>query len=134
MIDGNVRAGFPSPAEDFACESLDISKILVPNPISTYLIRAKGDSMVLAGINDMDLLITDRSLQAVSGDIVCALLDNYFTVKYLVKKRGSFRLCAANATFPDIVPKEGQSLEVWGVCTFAITKLHQVRSLRRVHT
>ena len=131
VVDGSVRAGFPSPAEDYSCESLDISKILVPHPLATYLIRAKGDSMVKAGINDDDLLVVDKSLRAASGDIVCALVDNYFTVKYLVKKRGAFRLCAGNPTYPDIVPKDGESIEVWGVVTFAITRLHQLRPLRR---
>lgn len=131
VVDGSVRAGFPSPAEDFACESLDIGKILVPHPLATFLIRAKGDSMVLAGVNDGDLLVTDRSLRPTAGDVVCAVLDGYFTVKYLSKKRGTFRLCAANPTYPDIVPKDGESIEVWGVVTFAITKLHQVRPVRR---
>ena len=131
LVDGSVRAGFPSPAEDFACESLDISKILVPNPLATFLIRAKGDSMIPAGVNDGDLLVTDRSLRAGSGDVVCAVLDGYFTIKYLSKKRGTYRLCAANPTYPDFVPKDGESIEVWGVVTFAITKLFQLRPVRR---
>lgn len=122
-VDGSIKAGFPSPALDFDCKPVDLATILIRHPQATFLIRAAGLSMHGAGINDGDLLVVDRALEAHHGSIVCAVVDAQFTVKYLHRKHGKFRLVAADPTIPDIVPREGQTVEIWGVVTASITRL-----------
>jgi DNA polymerase V len=132
-IKGSVKAGFPSPALEFDCKPVDLATILIRHPQATFLIRASGLSMLGAGINDGDLLVIDRALEAHHGSIVCAVVDAQFTVKYLYRKhgkfrlvaarRGSSRLVAADPTIPDIVPRYGQTVEIWGVVTASITRL-----------
>lgn len=122
-VDGSVKAGFPSPALDFDCRPVDLATVLIRHPQATFLIRAAGLSMHGAGINDGDLLVVDRALEAHHGSIVCAVVDAHFTVKYLHKKHGKFRLVAADPTIPDVVPRDGQTVEIWGVVTASITRL-----------
>ncbi|QHJ01749.1 translesion error-prone DNA polymerase V autoproteolytic subunit (plasmid) [Xylophilus rhododendri] len=116
-----VQAGFPSPAEDFNCKRIDLTEQLVQHPQATFLLRVRGDSMREAGIFDGDVLVVDRAIRAAHGHIVVAVLDaGDFTVKHLVKRAGQVRLVAANPTYPDIVPREGQTLVIWGVVTASI--------------
>ena len=122
LADCSVRAGFPSPAEDFSGRRLDLSEILVEHPQATYLLRVAGPSMTEFGIDDGDLIVVDRALTARHGCIVVAILDNEFTVTKLHQLNGSFRLQAGNRTYPDIVPKEAQTLEIWGVVTACVKR------------
>jgi DNA polymerase V len=122
MPEGHVRAGFPSPAEDFVVNRLDLTRILVKHPQATYLLRVAGNSMREAGIDDGDTLVVDKAVKPQHGHIVVAVVDGEFTVKYLHLRAGSMRLKAANPTFPDIVPKEGQTIEVWGVVSSCIKR------------
>jgi DNA polymerase V len=119
---GFIHAGFPSPAEDFEVNRLDLTKILIQHPQSTYFWRARGTSMRDKGIDDGDLLVVDRAVRPQHGHIVVATVDGDFTVKELHLRLGRMRLKAANPTFPDIVPKEGQTIEIWGVVTSSIKR------------
>ncbi len=116
-LQARVCAGFPSPAEDLQERSLSLDQILVTHPQATYLMRVRGLSMVEAGIFDNDLLVVNRALKPRHNHIVVAIVDGEFTVKYLHQRQGRIRLKAANPTYPDIVPRDGQTLEVWGVVT-----------------
>lgn len=118
----SVRAGFPSPAEDFAAKRIDLTAELVRHPQATFLVRVAGDSMREAGIDDGDLLVVDRALKPRHGCIVVAVVDGEFTVKHLHQKFGRTRLRAANPTYPDITPQDGQTIEVWGVVTSCIKR------------
>jgi DNA polymerase V len=116
-----VQAGFPSPAEDYNCKRIDLTEQLVQHPQATFLLRVRGESMREAGIFDGDVLVVDRAIRAAHGHIVVAVLDaGDFTVKRLFKRAGQVRLVAANPTYPDIVPREGQTLVIWGVVTASI--------------
>ena len=117
-----VRAGFPSPAEDFQVERLDLTTILVSHPQATFFLRLRGDSMRDAGLFDGDLLVVNRALKPAHQDIVIAVVDGEFTCKTLWLKFGRMKLVAANPTYPEIVPKEGQTIEVWGVVTASIKR------------
>jgi DNA polymerase V len=130
LVDGHVRAGFPSPAEDFNTKRVDLTELLITHPQATFLLRASGDSMREAGIHDKDLLIVNRALPPLSGCIVIAVVDGEFTVKYLRMRAGHVRLVAANPTYPDIVPRDGQTLEIWGVVTDAIKHFAQPTHVR----
>ena len=120
LLLSRVCAGFPSPAEDLGAHRIDLTQILIVHPQATYFLRASGQSMVEAGIFDRDILVVDRAIKARHNHIVVAVVDGDFTVKYLYQRAGRIKLKAANPTFPDIVPKEGQTIEVWGVVTSSI--------------
>lgn len=63
----SVKAGFPSPAEDYAEQHLDLNRHLIAHPAATFFLRVAGDSMKNAGIFHGDLLIVDRSLEPTSA-------------------------------------------------------------------
>ena len=123
MMPGTVRAGFPSPADDFSAKRQDLNELLIPHPTATFFWKVSGTSMHDAGVGDGDILVVNRALVARHGDIVVAEVDSGFTVKYLVQRNGRFRLRAADPTFPDILfEREGQRLAVVGVVTCAIKR------------
>jgi len=117
-----VCAGFPSPAEDFAVKRIDLTQELITHPQATFLLRVSGESMREAGIFDGDMLVVNKALKPRHGQVVVAIIDGEFTVKYLYQRGGRVKLKAANATYPDIIPKDGQTLEVWGVVTASIKR------------
>lgn len=120
----SVRAGFPSPAEDFAVKRIDLTEVLVKHPQATFLLRVRGESMREAGIFDGDTLVVDRAVKPRHGHIVVAVVDGEFTVKFLHDRAGRIKLKPANATYPDIVPREGQTVEVWGVVLASIKQFN----------
>ena len=116
----SVAAGFPSPAEDYATKAIDLNDALIKHPQATFLMRIAGASMRDAGIDDGDVVLVDRALRSIHGSIIIAVVDGEFTCKRLHKRGGSIKLQAANPTYPDIVPKDGQTVELWGVVTKVI--------------
>lgn len=117
-----VAAGFPSPADDYVEARLSLDQHLIRHKEATFFVRAKGNSMVGAGIFDGDLLVVDKSLTAASGDIVIAVVDGDLTVKRLIKRGDVVILHPENPRFKDIEFKEGQELQVWGVVTSSVKK------------
>ncbi len=115
-----IHCGFPSPAEDHAIERVDLNKVLIKHPQATYLMRVRGDSMREAGIDDGDVVLVDRAIKAAHGHVVVAVVDGEFTVKRLWQRGRNVKLQPANPTYPDILPRDGQTIEVWGVVTNAI--------------
>lgn len=118
-----VRAGFPSPAEDIGAKRVDLAARLIKHPQATFLIRARGDSMRDAGIFDGDVLVVDKAVAPRSGHVVIAVVEGDFVCKTLSMRAGRMKLKAANPGFPDIVPKDSQTVEIWGVVTYAIKAL-----------
>lgn len=116
----SVAAGFPSPAEDYATKAIDLNAALIRHPQATFLMRVSGSSMRDAGIDDGDVVLVDRALRSIHGSIIIAVVDGEFTCKRLHKRAGTIKLQAANPTYPDIVPTEGQTVELWGVVTKVI--------------
>ena len=117
-----LQCGFPSPAEDHAEQRLDLSSLLIQQPDATFFMRVRGPSMLDAGIDDGDLVVIDRSVNAKHGQIVVAVVDVEFTIKRLYKKRNLVRLEAANPTFPNIDLRDGQELIIWGVVTWTLKR------------
>lgn len=118
-----VQAGFPSPAEDYVERKLDLHEHLVRNPAATFFLRARGDSMIRAGIHDGDLLIVDRSVTAGQGKIVIAAVEGELTVKRLIRKGGRVLLAPENPDYPAIDITEREYVHIWGVVVYAIHKL-----------
>ncbi|MBU4683553.1 translesion error-prone DNA polymerase V autoproteolytic subunit [Cedecea davisae] len=122
-----VPCGFPSPAQDYVEESLDLNKLVVKHPSATYFVRVSGDSMVGAGIGDGDLLVVDRSLTAEHGDIVVAAVAGEFTVKEL-QTRPLLRLVPHNADYAPIEFLAEEELQIFGVVTFTLKSNKHVRA------
>lgn len=117
-----VRAGFPSPADDYVEAWLDLNEHLIEHREATFFVQASGDSMTGAGIQEGNLLVVDRALEPRHGDIVIAVVDGELTVKRLEKRRGKIRLIAENPAYAPIEFKDGQELVIWGVVTSVIQK------------
>ena len=111
----SVRAGFPSPADDFVVERLDIMQLLVKHPQATYFWRVRGDSMQDAGIEDGSIIVVDRAVRPKHGCIVVALIDGECACEHLCPRAGRMKLRAANPACPDVIPRDSQTVQVWGV-------------------
>lgn len=115
-----AACGFPSPAQDYVEQTIDLNQHCVSHPAATFYVRASGHSMIGEGINDGDMLIIDRAITARHGDIVLASLDGEFTVKIL--QTDPMALLPANPNFSPIILQEGQELDIFGVVTFVLHK------------
>ena len=123
QADHSTPAGFPSPAADFQVNSVDLVDQMGLNQPSTFIARVRGLSMVGKGIDDGDLLVINRSITPKHGQTVVAVIDNELTCKTLYQRDDQVKLQPANPDFPDIVPKEGQTMTIWGVVTAVIKKM-----------
>ena len=123
MFGHKVRAGFPSPADDYVEAFLDLNEHLIEHKDATFFVQATGDSMTGAGIQEGNLLVVDRALEARHGDIVIAVIDGDLTVKRLEKRRGKIRLVAENPAYAPIEFTDGQELTIWGVVTSVIQRI-----------
>lgn len=128
FADQGIRAGFPSPAQDYMSESIDLNQELIRHPATTFYARAVGDSMKGCGIDDGDLLVIDKAISPQNGDIVVAYIDGEFTLKKVrLEPDGScLWLIPANDEYPPIKITEENDFIIWGVLTYNIK-----RQLRR---
>ncbi len=120
LLNDSVSAGFPSPADDYTEENIDLNEHLISNPFSTFFLRVKGDSMINAGIKDKDLIIVDKSLIAKPGNIIIAMIDGEFTIKRLSMKNDELYLKAENNNYPDFRFKNHVDVQIWGVVIYSI--------------
>lgn len=119
-----VPAGFPSPAQDYIEQTLDLNELCIRHPAATYFVRAEGDSMIEVGIFSGDILVVDRALQAEHGDIVIAGLNGEMTVKQL-EIHPRFRLKPCNPKYRAIPVSEEHELEIFGVVTNVIHRFQR---------
>ena len=120
LLNDSVSAGFPSPADDYTEENIDLNEHLISNPFSTFFLRVKGDSMINAGIKDKDLIIVDKSLTARPGNIIIAMIDGEFTIKRLSIKNNELYLKSENHNYPDFRFKNHIDVQIWGVVIYSI--------------
>lgn len=123
LYSNRIAAGFPSPADDYADERIDLNRHLIRHKEATFFLRVQGDSMLGAGIHDGDLLIVDRAIEATDGKVVIASLDGELTVKRLSIRRETVRLMPENPAYPIIEVRSEQDLVIWGVVTNVIHAL-----------
>lgn len=123
LFTGKVAAGFPSPADDYIDKTLDLNELLVQKPAATFFARAQGESMINAGIHPNDILVVDRSIEAIPGKIVICALNGELTVKRLARDGEQWQLKAENPDYPDIVIFDELELVIWGVVTNVIHAL-----------
>lgn len=119
---GEVRAGFPSPADDEPSEKLDLIKFLVRHPASTFFFRVGGTSMVEAEMDEGDIIIVDRSIEPYNGCSAVCFIDGEFTVKRIERHSDHTMLIAANPKFPSIRITADNEFAIWGVVTYVIKK------------
>jgi DNA polymerase V len=137
-----VRAGFPSPATDYEEAKLDLNTHLIAHPNATFFVHIDGDSMIDAKIQSGDIAIVDRSLEAVNGDVILAVIDGDFTIKRLeirdlkgevvkdktkltiaTQNTKQIRLLPENPEFEPIEITGNMTFQVWGVVTSIIHKM-----------
>lgn len=117
-----VQAGFPSPAEDYLEQNLDLNEHLIQHPAATFFVRADGDSMKGAGIHPGDILIVDRALEPTSGKVVIAVIQGEFTVKRIRISAGKISLEPENPQYKSIEIDPNSDFRVWGVVIYVIHK------------
>lgn len=122
-----IKAGFPSPAQDYVENGIDLNRELVKNPSSTFFGRARGNSMEGAGIFDGDLLIIDKSLEPREGAIAVCFIDGEFTLKRIHFEKHEGQVTAIwlqpeNEEFTPIKVTQDNQFIIWGIV------VHSVRS------
>ncbi len=123
FIKDGVSAGFPSPAADFSENNIDLNKELSENPLATFYIKVKGNSMIDAGINDKDVLVVDRSLEPRDNKIAICFVDGEFTVKRIKVEKDCLYLMPENPNYEPIKVTEENQLIIWGIVTYVIKAL-----------
>jgi repressor LexA len=116
----SVRAGLPQPADDQSQDVLTIDEFLIEKPSKTVLVRVKGDSMIDAGVHEGDIVIVEKRPAANVNDMVIAIVDDEFTLKYLDRDRSGFFLRPANPAYPVI--RAQASFEIFGVVIGLVRK------------
>lgn len=129
VIAGPVRAGFPSPAEDYIEGSLDLNEHLIRHPAATFIVRVEGESMTGAGIFPGDLLVVDRAIEPRDGHVVIAAVAGELTVKRLKGRTGAWRLVAEHPDFPPILlngsgddEADAGDASIWGVVVHSVRR------------
>ena len=119
----SVSAGFPSPADDYIENQLDLNRHLIKHPAATFFVKVKGDSMIDAGIHSGDILIVDRSLEANDKKVVIAVVDGELTVKRIRIIDKKVFLLPENSDFSSTEITESMDFKIWGVVTNVIHAL-----------
>ena len=124
LIGRRVPAGFPSPADDYLEEEIDLNKFLIERPAASYTLRVSGSSMSGAGILDGDFVVVDRSVRARPGHIVVAVAAGEMTIKRLRRgPDGRLLLAAENPDYPPLILGEDDDASVWGVVVGVVRKV-----------
>ena len=122
---GDVKAGFPSPAEDIR-EKLDLIKLLVKHKASTFFFRVDGVSMVDSGMDEGDILIVDRAIDPYNNCKAVCYIDGEYTVKRVEMLDNGIRLMPANELNTAYKPIEitpENNFVIWGVVSWVIKKM-----------
>ncbi|WP_018108948.1 LexA family protein [Bacteroides propionicifaciens] len=127
LADAGIKAGFPSPAQDYMDIAIDLNQELVRHPSTTFYGRVRGDSMQDAHVFDGDILVIDKSLEPQSGDMAVCYIDGEFTIKYIEVTENRVSLIPANPLYPTINVTADQDLIIWGVVTYVIHKAQKRR-------
>ena len=123
MAQTEIHAGFPSPATDYMTQAIDLNKELVKHPAATFYGRVVGDSMIDSGVEEGDILVIDKSLEARDGDMAVCFVDGEFALKHIKFRENGLSLLPANDKYPVIEVSEGSDFIMWGVVTYVIKKV-----------
>lgn len=118
-----LHAGFPSPADDYKENILDLNDLVIQHSNATFYVRVRGDSMQGAGIEAGDVVVVDRAITAKHNAVIVALINGEFTLKRLYHKDHVTLLLPENPLYKVIEIVEGMEFQVWGVVTYCIHKV-----------
>ena len=130
--DQGIRAGFPSPAQDYMDLSIDLNREMIRNPSSTFYGRVKGDSMQDAGVSEGDVLVIDKSLEPQDGDMAVCFLDGEFTLKFIQLEKDAIWLIPANEAYDPIRVTVENEFLIWGIVTYTIKNNRKKTFKKRV--
>ena len=99
---GSIPAGFPSPAQGYEDEPLDLNELLMPHPAASFFYRVRGSDLERDGLPHDAILVVDRSVTPKPGQLVVADRD------------GARLVCR--------LPKSAEDLLVWGTVTAAVVR------------
>lgn len=116
----SVAIGFGSPSGDTGVTRLDLNDLLVRHLQATYLMRIAGDAMREVGVDSGDLVLIDRTIPPSNGHVVIAVVDEEFVCRRLYRQGRDVRLQASQVGCADILAREGEDLQIWGVVTQVI--------------
>ena len=122
FFQSKIPAGFPSPAQDYVEQTLDLNELCIKRPAATYFVRVEGDSMIEAGIHPDDILVVDRSVRPQHGDIVIAQVNGEFTVKELALTP-TVQLIPRNKAYLPITFTDDAELALFGVVTNIVRQM-----------
>ena len=127
FVDTGIKAGFPSPAQDYLTGSIDLNRELIRHKETTFLARVSGNSLHEAGICDGDIIVIDKALEAKNGDCVVAFIDGEFTLKEFRfdEKENCAWLIPHNKNYEPIKVTSENEFLVWGVLTYTIKQLRK---------
>lgn len=115
-----IKAGFPSPAQDYMGEVIDLNKELIKNPATTFYAKVVGDSMKDEDIKNGDILIVDKSLELKNEDLAVCYIDGEFTLKRVLLESDRVWLVPSNPDYPKIEVTVKNEFIIWGIVTFTI--------------
>jgi DNA polymerase V len=118
-----VKAGFPSPAEDYIEKQLDLNELLIKHPAATFFVKVEGDSMINAGIMPGSILVIDRAVPPANNKIVLAVINGEFTVKRFKRNGNIIILEPENPKYQEFPITPETDFQVWGVVIHVITPL-----------
>jgi DNA polymerase V len=97
-----VAAGSPTDSQSVVDEYMSLPAYMVKHPGKTFAVKASGDSMIGAGIQEGDILIVDKARDAKNKNIVIASINGEQTVKRLMVKKGVVSLAPENPKYHPI--------------------------------
>lgn len=120
LFTSRIKAGFPSPADDYIEKNLDLNEYLIKHPASTFFLKVEGESMIEAGIHSGDILIVDRAIEPKNNKIIIASLNGELTVKRIKKEKNKLYLIPENNKYDPIEITEEMDFSIWGIVTYVI--------------
>ena len=118
-----VAISFGSPAGESGGSRLDLNEILIRNPQAAFLMRISGSAMREAGIDDGDLALVDRAIDASHGQVVIAVHRDEFLCRRLRRQGEALGLQATDGSVADIWASDGDAFDVWGVVTHVVKQV-----------
>ncbi len=115
-----ITAGFPSAGEDFVEKEIDLNEYLIKNKPATFYVRVRGNSLEGIGISDGDLLIVDKSLDFINGDLAVVYLDGEFTAKMVKVEKDKAWLISANPQYKPILVTSDNEFSIFGIVAHTI--------------
>lgn len=107
--------------ESDGCISIDLESIHLPRGARVFALKANGDSMVNAAINNNDTVILECK-EPQNWDVVAALIDGESALKRFIVQEGKPFLRAENVKYPDLIPAQELVIQGVMVALFRVVK------------